>query len=302
MRTIDHHYHRATLLERAAAYLRLIAIASDSDQRALLEHVRDMWRALADECTQLSEEVLREQIQMINSLHRDILAMDSPSSRVRYPMVSEATIVDTNWTIDGRQFVNCNCSYGCPCQFNGLPTHGHCQAVAGMEIDRGHHGETKLDGLKFVGIFRWPGAIHEGKGEAAIVIDDRANEAQRSALLRILTGRDTEPGATIFSVLALTFEKLHDPIFATIDFMSNVPGRRGRLVVKDVTEGHGEPILNPVTGAEHRVRIDMVNGFEYTLAEIGRAWTKASHPIKFELVDSHAQFAEIHLCQSGIAR
>jgi hypothetical protein len=31
-----------------------------------------------------------------------------------------------------------------------------------------HHGSTKLDGLKFVGIFRWPGAIHEGKGEAAV--------------------------------------------------------------------------------------------------------------------------------------
>src|SRR5262245_29126848 len=74
-------------------------------------------------------------------------------------------MVDTNWTIHGREFVNCNCSYGCPCQFNGLPTHGHCRAVAGMEIEQGHHGGTKLDGLKFVAIFRWPGAIHEGKGE-----------------------------------------------------------------------------------------------------------------------------------------
>ena len=80
-------------------------------------------------------------------------------------------MADTKWTIKGREFVNCNCSYGCPCQFNGLPTHGHCQAVGGFEIEQGHHGSTKLDGLKFVGIFRWPGAIHEGKGEAAAVID-----------------------------------------------------------------------------------------------------------------------------------
>src|SRR5262249_47333364 len=29
-------------------------------------------------------------------------------------------------------------------------------------------------GLRFVGIFRLPGAIHEGKGEAAVVIDKRA--------------------------------------------------------------------------------------------------------------------------------
>ena len=36
------------------------------------------------------------------------------------------------------------------------------------------------------------------------------------------------------------------------------------------------------------------------LAEIGRGWTKTSQPIKFELTDSYGQFANIHLCQSGI--
>ena len=86
--------------------------------------------------------------------------------------------------------------------------------LAGMQIEQGHHGYTKLDGLKFVGIFRWPGAIHEGKGEAAVVIDERATEAQRGALLRILSGQDTKPGATVFNVFASTLEKLHDPIFA----------------------------------------------------------------------------------------
>jgi hypothetical protein len=140
-------------------------------------------------------------------------------------------MVDTNWTIHGREFVNCNCSYGCPCQFDGLPTHGDCHAVAGMQVERGHHGETKLDGLKFVGIFRWPGAIHEGKGEAAVVIDERATEAQRAALLRIITGQDTKPGATIFNVFASTFEKLYPPLFAEIDFESNIAARRGRVVV-----------------------------------------------------------------------
>jgi hypothetical protein len=58
----------------------------------------------------------------------------------------------------------------------------------------------------------------------------------------------------------------------------------------------------PVTDAQHRVRIDMVDGFEYTLAGIGRGWTKTSRPFQLELADSHGQFAEIHLCQSGIVR
>jgi hypothetical protein len=36
------------------------------------------------------------------------------------------------WRIKGREFVNCNCSYGCPCQFNAPPTHGNCRAVGGL--------------------------------------------------------------------------------------------------------------------------------------------------------------------------
>ena len=31
------------------------------------------------------------------------------------------------WEIKAREFGNCNCDYGCPCQFNALPTHGHCR-------------------------------------------------------------------------------------------------------------------------------------------------------------------------------
>ncbi len=37
------------------------------------------------------------------------------------------TYVD--WEIEGRAFGNCNCSYGCPCQFNALPTDGTCRAA-----------------------------------------------------------------------------------------------------------------------------------------------------------------------------
>jgi hypothetical protein len=159
----------------------------------------------------------------------------------------EAAMTDVKWAIKAREFTNCNCSYGCPCQFNGLPTHGDCRAVVGMEIDEGYHGEVRLDGLKFAGIFSWPGAIHEGRGEAAVIVDERASEAQRNALLRILSGQDTEPGATIFNVFASTLEKTHKPIFSRIDFEVDVDARRAHLTVPGMIETRGEPILNPVT-------------------------------------------------------
>jgi hypothetical protein len=214
--------------------------------------------------------------------------------------VKEAAM--TPWEIKGREFGNCNCSYGCPCQFNGLPTYGDCRAVAVFDIEKGFHGATRLDGLKVAAIFRWPGPIHEGKGECIAIVDRRATPEQREALLRILTGQDTEPGATIFHVFASTIEKLHEPVFADIDFEVDVDARRARAKVDGLVETRGEPILNPITGAEHRVRIIQPNGFEYAEAEIGRGWSKTLGPVSFDLADSYGQFANIHLCQSGIVR
>ena len=60
------------------------------------------------------------------------------------------------------------------------------------------------------------------------------------------------------------------------------------------------PIKNPITGLDHRVRIDMPNGFEYRLAEIGSGRTTASGQIKLDLKDSYGQFARLHLSNKGI--
>ena len=54
----------------------------------------------------------------------------------------EIAMPDASWMIKGREFGHCNCAYGCPCQFNALPTYGDCQAVVGMQIDEGYHGST----------------------------------------------------------------------------------------------------------------------------------------------------------------
>jgi hypothetical protein len=209
-------------------------------------------------------------------------------------------VPDTKWAIHGREFANCNCSYGCPCQFNALPTYGNCSAVVGIEIDRGNHGDVSLSGLRVAGIFRYPGPIHEGNGEALPIVDRRANEAQRNALLRIMSGQDTKPGATMFQVFFSMLSKVHDPVFADIDFTVDISKRRAQLKVPGYLETRGEPILNPITGAEHRIRIEPEGGFEFKVAEIGRGWTKATGPVTYDLTDSYGQFAELHLCQDGI--
>ena len=73
-------------------------------------------------------------------------------------------MTDTEWTLKGREFIHCNCAYGCPCQFNALPTHGNCEAIGAVQIDDGRHGDTDISGLKIAVVLRWPGPIHEGRG------------------------------------------------------------------------------------------------------------------------------------------
>ena len=157
-------------------------------------------------------------------------------------------------------------------------------------------------GLKAGAIFRWPGPIHEGKGECVLVLDRRATPEQRAALLRILGGEDTDPAATIFQIFAITCDKVYEPIISDIDFELDVGTRTARARIDGVLEARGAPILNPVTGAEHRVRIEQPEGFEFAVAEMGRGWSTTQGPISFELDDTYGQFAEIHLCQRGVVR
>jgi len=207
-----------------------------------------------------------------------------------------------HWEFKGRELVNCSCEYGCNCQFNALPDKGHCYAVAGIQIDEGHHGDTRLDGLRVAAIFKWPGPIHEGKGVAIAFVDRRADDKQREALLRIMSGQDTDPFATMFAVYASTVVEMNEPVFTDIDFEVDVDARRGRLFVKDYIEMSGEPIRNKVTGVESRAQIVLPAGFEYTVADIGSASSKTQGPVRVELKDTYGQFARLHLNSHGVVR
>lgn len=209
----------------------------------------------------------------------------------------------TYWEFTGRELVNCTCEYGCNCQFNGLPDKGHCHAVAGIQIDQGYHGDTPLGGLKIAAIFKWPGAVHEGNGEALAFVDENADDKQREALLKIMTGQDTDPFATMFAVYATTVTKMHEPVFTSIEFDVDVDARRGRLVVPGYVEMTGEPIRNKVSGQESRAQIALPAGFEYEVADIGSASSHTTGgPMQVEIDSKYGQFANLHLSTNGVVR
>lgn len=205
-----------------------------------------------------------------------------------------------DWRMRGLEITNCNCDWGCPCQFNALPTHGDCRATVAMRIEQGHFGDVPLSGLAWAVLVAWPEAIHLGRGEQLVVVDERADAAQRAALVRILRGEETEPGATIFSVFAATFETLHEPLFLPIAFEADLDRRTGGFSIEGVIDTSMEPIRNPITGDEHRVRVSLPGGFEYREAEYASGRTDASGPIALKFGPSHAHVAMVDFSTTGI--
>ena len=85
----------------------------------------------------------------------------------------------TPWQLDITQMQNCNCDFGCPCQYTVKPTHGTCEASIVYEIHSGFYGDTDLSGTKAGFIATGLGAIYEGNGEIQLVIDENTTEEQR---------------------------------------------------------------------------------------------------------------------------
>jgi hypothetical protein len=206
-----------------------------------------------------------------------------------------------DWYVEGVAFGNCNCDYGCPCQFESRPTHGHCRGFEVTRIDKGQFDGVPLDGLCVALVYAWPGAVFEGNGAMQAIIDERADARQRHALATIVHGGETEEGKTHWWVFHAMSSTVHEPIFRPIRFEVDIERRTARVVIPGVLEATGRPITSPATGEEHRVRIDIPNGIEFELAEIGSASTKAMGAVELDLHDSYGQFNLLRHSGRGVA-
>ncbi len=161
----------------------------------------------------------------------------------------------TKWHLRGTVVVACNCEYGCPCNFNALPSHGDCEGGWTWHVTEGLHEGVRLDGLTFSMAVDWPGAIHEGNGEALLLIDERADERQREIIGRFLAGQIGGPWA----ILVNTIVRFHGPQFVPYEVALDDEAH-ARVRAGEVLEMVTEPIRNPVTGAEVHPRAVLPEG------------------------------------------
>jgi hypothetical protein len=206
------------------------------------------------------------------------------------------------WSIKGPHLVNCNCDYGCPCQFWAHPTHGTCRALVAWRIDEGHYGDVQLDGLCALNTYAWPGPIHEGNGSMQSIIDQRATEPQRRALAAILQGEGADPGAVMLQIYRTMCVTVHEPLLAPIQFEVDVEARTARVTVPGIAHTALEPIRNKATGALLRARIDLPFGKEFSWAEVASGTTRATGKIPLQFADSHAHLVYNRLTSAGVAK
>lgn len=147
------------------------------------------------------------------------------------------------WRIDGHVLIACNCDYGCPCNFNALPSRGKCEGGWIWAIARGDLGGVAVDGLAVAVFADWPGAIHAGGGSAVSYLDDRADERQRVALTRLVRGELGGPWGLFINTYTL-----RGPDPASFDL--HVAGYESRAKVGAVVELEFQKIRNPVTQVE----------------------------------------------------
>ena len=140
----------------------------------------------------------------------------------------------TDWYVEGIEFGNCNCVYGCPCQFEALPTDGHCEGFEVLRIDRGRYGDVKLDGLNVAMLYAWRGPIFEGKGQMQVVIDERANAGQRAAIQDLLGGQIGGP----WGILGWTWPTVHGPFDSSYEL--TLDGVNTRMKCGSYVEVEGE--------------------------------------------------------------
>ncbi len=157
------------------------------------------------------------------------------------------------WGVNGNVLIACNCDYGCPCNFNALPSRGHCEGGWIWLIEKGHVDDVSLDGLGIALFAKWPGAIHDGGGHAACYVDDRADAAQRGALTRVLRGELGGPWGIFLKTYALA-----EP--AALQFDVHLADHATRVRIGSVLELELQTIRNPVTKAEVHPEVVLPEG------------------------------------------
>jgi hypothetical protein len=210
------------------------------------------------------------------------------------------TQTKTKWHYKGDYLEFCSCAYGCPCNFNGFPTHGYCRAVVAYKLSEGKCGDVDLAGATFAMGVSWPKAIHEGNGTAAVFFDSSMTKEQQEALVGILTNQH---GGLPHEIFAATFTNILGPFVEPIEVEIN--GTKSSVKVGNKISAAMTPHTSPIEPYEEQeVHLVLPTGFVFTDADAARTTGQKVDVdgLQFEDKDSNAFHAKVEHSNDTPAR
>jgi len=188
-----------------------------------------------------------------------------------------------SWQIAGEYFETCSCTYVCPCLPSNLaapPTKGHCYFAFAFQVERGHYGQVRLDGLSFAVLGYTPGVMAEGNASVGVILDARASREQQDALTAIASGQAGGPMAALGPLITTFLGAEAKPIQFEKNGMSravSIPGVLDQAVegVPSVSKA-GEPLYLDNTMHPANSRLALAKAKRSHLHAFGLSWDDTS--------------------------
>jgi hypothetical protein len=144
------------------------------------------------------------------------------------------------YDIEGKLLEVCTCNVLCPCWIGEDPDNGVCESALAWQVEKGEVEGVDVSGLTLALSVHIPGNVLTPKSwKAAVIVDDRATEAQEQALLKVFTGQLGGAIADLAGLIGEVVSVERAPITFTVD------GGKGRLKVGEIADME----LTPYTGA-----------------------------------------------------
>lgn len=190
------------------------------------------------------------------------------------------------WRMEVEYLQSCNCDYGCPCNFNALPTYGNCEALLGYHIRKGHFGDTHLDGINFAWGLWWPKAIHMGDGIGKLYVDKKASKEQVKAIEEITSGKH---GGGVFTIFPSTFKTTLPTEITSVEF--HYHPYDAWFKVEGAGEVRSEHIKNAKTGVSWEGEILVPGGIAFkrgTVSSVDWHWKTENISLQHQKKNGHA--------------
>jgi hypothetical protein len=189
-----------------------------------------------------------------------------------YPQKTLPVVEDFDF--EGTAVWECQCTaHACPCQKNGAPEHGTCEAADFVHIRAGRYGKLRLDGVNAVVVGNLVDK-NESRLYATIYTDQKADSVQRDAVAAIIQfvngSYETSPfRASQVRTVPMTFSESRDKTTYTL----SIPGILEEKAVLH-RDASGKPIstvtaMDAWSNSEHYADNEI---FHYNDTDPHRRW------------------------------